>query len=99
MSEGYFVVHPDPNKGFVMKFDNGYSVSVQWGSINYANNKDNKEYSKVAEVLVSDGLVDISRGFPHSDSSPNVCKGWLKPEQVAEILAWAAGKKEKVRKL
>jgi len=26
-------------KGFQMKFDNGYMVSVQWGSMNYCDNR------------------------------------------------------------
>lgn len=33
-------------KGFQMKFDNGWTVSVQWGTGNYCNNRDlDAEYS------------------------------------------------------
>ena len=28
------------NKGFRMKFDNGFTISVQWGTMNYCEKKE-----------------------------------------------------------
>ena len=42
--------------GFVMTFDNGYSVSVRWGQHNYAdylaNNDEDRPVSLTAEVAI-----------------------------------------------
>jgi hypothetical protein len=60
------------NKGFHMKFDNGFSVSVQWGSGNYCSNRassvkfgDPVPASTTAEVAAFDpagNLIHLSEG-------------------------------------
>ena len=73
--------------GFEIKFDNGYSVSVRWGTGNYAANRF-KDYdtaifgSDTAEVAVFDHLD----GFvPFTGSTGNV-EGWCSPTRVIQIM-------------
>ena len=85
-------------RGFHIRFDNGYTVSVQWGGGNYCDNhredvSDNSvgEYgSNTAEVAVlKDGDRELLRGWPGCASNSSVgC--WLTPAQVLEAMNWAA---------
>lgn len=59
--------------GFVMTFDNGYSVSVRWGTHNYAdylaNNDQDRPVSLTAEVAIllpSNSTFDFGK-FYHLD--------------------------------
>ena len=80
------------NKGFAMEFDNGYSISVQWGPENYCHTKDNGAYlqpqkqhrwdSASAEIAVygSNGsMIPIGRG--------DTVEGWLSTDQVAKVIS------------
>ena len=81
-------------KGFHIKFENGYTVSVQFGPGNYCDNyelnigyddeKAGKEGSGDAECAVlKDGeLIDMPVW------GDNV-KGRMKPEDVLKLLNWA----------
>ena len=83
------------NKGFRMKFDNGFSISVQWGTMNYCEKKNlMAEYkdemkepiweSKSAEIAVfnEEGIVPIG--------GDDQVIGWLTPNEVAKIIAIVA---------
>ena len=37
------------NKGFMMKFDNGFKISVQWGTGNYCTRKDDGEWNEMED--------------------------------------------------
>jgi hypothetical protein len=80
------------NKGFRMKFDNGYSISVQWGTINYCEKKNlMAEYkdemkeptwkSRTAEIAVfkDTGIVPVGK-------SDDVI-GWCSADEVATIIS------------
>lgn len=77
-------------KGFHMTFANGLTASVQWGAMNYCDNKEldfdltSDAQSDTAEVAVFDdnGFVNLSE-FLHINDS--VC-GWLTPDQVVDFL-------------
>ena len=80
------------NKGFRMKFDNGYSISVQWGTINYCEKKNlMAEYkdemkeptwkSRTAEIAVFNGTRMVLVG-KHDDII-----GWCSADEVAKIIA------------
>jgi len=82
------------NKGFRMKFDNGFEISVQWGAENYCEKKSfntdidpRKERiweSKNAEIAVFDeeGIVPIG--------GDDQVVGWLSPDEVAKVIAIVA---------
>ena len=80
------------NKGFTMKFHNGFSISVQWGTSNYCSvkelGKDLKYESKqnhwesiTAEIAVFDnngGFVAIGKD--------DVVIGWVQADNVAKCI-------------
>ena len=82
------------NKGFRMKFDNGFEISVQWGAENYCEKKSfntdidpRKERiweSKNAEIAVFDdeGIVTIG--------GDDQVIGWLTPDEVAKVITIVA---------
>jgi|TARA_B110000908_G_scaffold166733_1_gene218374 hypothetical protein len=78
------------NKGFNMTFENGFSISVQWGVGNYCDRKNDGSFdesmkgdfweSTSAEIMVTgkgDGVV-LGNG-------DNVA-GWLSTDKVAEVI-------------
>jgi len=80
------------NKGFRMKFDNGFSISVQWGTMNYcekknlmaeykAEMKENYIKSTDAEVAVFD-----SEGGMLAIGDEDSVIGWLGTDDVAKII-------------
>jgi len=76
-------------KGFHMSFDNGLTVSVQWGYGNYSDNRNieinhNNLESSCAEVLVyySEGEQEnCTEMFGMKD-----CDGWVSAERVAKLI-------------
>jgi hypothetical protein len=66
------------NTGFSMKFDNGYTISVQFDPItnHCSNGKDTAECA----VFNPDGDI-----FRLDDWDQNV-KGWMKPKEVLELM-------------
>ena len=83
------------NKGFRMKFDNGFEISVQWGTMNYCEKKNlMAEYkdemkepiweSKSAEIAVfnDEGMVPIG--------GDDQVIGWLTPDEVAKVITIVA---------
>ena len=82
------------NKGFFMGFENGFGISVQWGTINYCEKKNlgadgdeetktNRWESNSAEIAVFEGerMINIS-----TDGIDNVI-GWLGTDDVAKIIS------------
>lgn len=86
-------------KGFRMQFENGWSVSVQFGHGNYCDNYDRifrnpgeagEEGSNTAECAVFTPERNFSQppGFDGDD-----VKGNCTPSEVLELLNWAAEQK------
>ena len=85
-------------QGFHITFSNGYTVSVQFGPMSYCDHyfqKDVNEFSSeecgklgstTAEcaVIMDDDLIETP--FFEGDT----VKGWMSPEEVLELLNWAA---------
>lgn len=84
-------------KGFHMTFNNGLTVSVQWGAGNYCDNhfpedmdfsfsKDAK--SSTAEIAVFNGGIWLNPcDFAnHEIGGDGMVSGYLSPEDVADIL-------------
>ena len=79
------------NKGFNMSFENGISISVQWGVGNYCDRKDGCDYGESmkgefweatsAEIMItsnSDENVVLGNG--------DVVAGWLSTDTVATMI-------------
>ena len=80
------------NKGFRIKFENGFAVSVQWGTMNYCENKNlGAEYgdemkepyyeSQDAELAIF-GLENEMLSIGDADQ----VIGWCSPEKVSQII-------------
>lgn len=78
-------------KGFNMTFENGLTISVQWGAGNYCDNHDNGDFtcrtdarSDTAEiaVLYNGEFLDIDQFLPEGAYSDGTVCGWLSPEEV-----------------
>lgn len=87
------------DKGFHVRFPNGYTVSVQFGPGNYCDNHD-KDFgkapvggwsSRTAETAVwgPDGTMLELKG------EEDTVQGYRTPAQVLDLLKWAA--RQKVR--
>ena len=83
------------NKGFSITFENGNTISVQFGPGNYCDARDlpcewdapMKQDSwscEVAEIAIWD-KDKVWFKFPY-----DTVKGWVKPEEVAEWISYAA---------
>ena len=82
------------NKGFAMTFENGFGISVQWGTENYCEKKSfntdtdpmehNRWKSLSAEVAVYEGKRMLSIG-EHDEVI-----GWLSADKVAKIIEGVA---------
>ena len=79
------------NKGFNMTFENGISISVQWGVGNYCNRKNDGEFglpmkdefweATSAEIMIrksKEDKVDLGTG--------DMVAGWLSSDQVANCI-------------
>jgi|SoimicMinimDraft_3_1059731.scaffolds.fasta_scaffold470713_2 hypothetical protein len=77
-------------QGFHIKFDNGWTVSVQFGRGNYCENRDDdftKNTCNNAEIAAWDKDNEWYR-FDDND----VVKGWCKPDVVAAFIQLIASK-------
>jgi len=88
------------NKGFQITFENGNTVSVQWGPSNYCELMDERGRNAPFDApmqCVDSGWkaksVEVAAwnkdGEWHNCGSDQV-KGWLTPDQVAEFIAFVA---------
>lgn len=82
------------NKGFTVKFDNGYEVSVMFGAANYCGNhlrENGTLYSlscDTAEVAIFKNGRIIPTIFTPDDENPVI--GWQSTTDVLTIMDWAS---------
>ena len=91
------------NKGFRMKFENNFSISVQWGSGNYCSNRD-KKINEKSENFIESFTAEVAIFFDDKllPITNNEVIGWLTAGDVAniiEIVSKAHNKKELVESL
>jgi hypothetical protein len=84
-----FECNMSTHSGMHVTFANGYTVSVQWSPFNYISDRAGGTHSIDAEVAVMNPDGAFVRGWPHGTDIDDVM-GWRSPEQVVEIMAWAA---------
>ena len=75
------------HKGFHMTFENGWTVSVQFGKNNYASNKQHTDESPDAEIAA----WDKDGNWYHFKNGDDVF-GYEKTDDVAEFIAMIAAK-------
>jgi|TARA_R110002020_G_scaffold26591_1_gene86200 hypothetical protein len=77
----------EEGKGFQMTFKNGWTVSVQWGEGNYA---DNETITFEGKALVLTGEVAVimieRKGEKDRILYPMEVQGWVTPDKVVEIM-------------
>lgn len=83
-------------KGFHMTFENGLSISVQWGAGNYCDNHSDEDFtfskdakSKTAEVAVFDDrdeFIDPQKFMDEDIGGDGMVVGYLNADQVAQLI-------------
>lgn len=73
------------HKGFHMTFENGWTVSVQFGKNNYVADRSNKGQSVNAEIAAWD-KDGVWYRFPNGDT----VQGWNSADDVADFIAKVA---------
>jgi hypothetical protein len=84
-------------KGFQLKFANGWTVSVQFGPMNYCDNKSRSLYSELANARAGKGCSNAEIAAWDADGNwlnfgHDTVKGWVSADEVATFLAEIAGK-------
>ena len=87
------------NKGFSMIFENGFEISVQWGTMNYCSRKNDGDWdesmkdsrwkSSTAEIAIFNNNVaveDVASGKDMIVFADETVKGWVNADFVAEIM-------------
>lgn len=88
------------NKGFHITFENGVTISVQFGYGNYCENREKQELSNAQRFKFTKS-VNAEVGIWDKDSRwiTKHCKalgtkgdvaGWLRPSTVAKAITWAS---------
>lgn len=77
------------NKGFHIKFKNGWTVSVQWGAGNYGDNYNHSYFSKEPVPPSTEAEIaawDENGNWFKFDDGDEV-KGYVSPDFVVEFIA------------
>jgi hypothetical protein len=77
-------------KGFSMTFDNGWTVSVQWGAGTYSSNYDAEFDDKVP---CNATVVEIGIKGPKEGDDWEV-DGWLSSDKIARLIFNVSQRKE-----
>jgi len=88
------------NKGFLMEFDNGFGISVQWGIMNYCSAKNLSEFSFDADIEMKGNSKGFRNAWESNTAEIAVFKGekmmsvgdndqvigWLTTDDVAKVI-------------
>ena len=80
------------NKGFSITFDNGYTVSVQFGSGNYSSNYNLNMLENMGKPMTA-GLAETALLDPNGDFvayKDDDVQGYQTPQDVLELLNYAS---------
>ena len=78
------------NAGFQMTFANGWTVSVQWGTGTYSDNK-YTDFRAITDCPTAEIAAWDEFGNWHNFGDDTV-KGWCKPDEVAEFIQFISTK-------
>jgi hypothetical protein len=76
------VIKDQWNQGFHMTFENGWTVSVQFGKSNYVSDRSNTGTSPDVEIAA----WDENDNWYEFEDGQNI-KGWVKSDEVADFIA------------
>ena len=87
------------NKGFRMEFDNGFSISVQWGLENYCEKKSfntdiDPRKKRIWESTSAEIAVFNEEGIVPIGGDDQVI-GWLSSNEVASVITIISSSKDK----
>ena len=71
--------------GITMTFDNGNTISIQWGMGNYSSTRTVKKPTPKcisAEVAIWDENDEWAR----IDETEGIVKGWVEPDEIAKLI-------------
>ena len=80
------------NKGYAMTFDNGFTISVQWGSMNYCERRnysdDYKSEMKEDFIKSADSEIAVidKDGEMLDIAEHDQVIGWLSPNKVSKVI-------------
>ena len=78
------------NKGFGITFQNGFGISVQWGTMNYCEKKnlgaDGGEEMKTPRWESRTAEIAIYKDKKFIDIGDDTVIGWLTPDEVAKVI-------------
>ncbi len=81
------------NKGFAMTFENGFGISVQWGTENYC---EKKSFNTDTDPMENDRWESLSaeiaiyKDQKFIDLGDDQVIGWLSADEVAKIIEGVA---------
>ena len=81
------------NKGFAMTFENGFGISVQWGTENYC---EKKSFNTDTDPMENDRWESLSaeiaiyKDQKFIDLGDDQVIGWLSPDKVAKVIEGVA---------
>ena len=82
------------NRGLQMTFENGLTISIQFGTGNYCERKNfNASHDdELKEPLITSGTAEIAIWHKASDTwfqfESDQVKGWMRPDEVAEWISY-----------
>lgn len=83
-------------RGFQVTFENGWTVSVQFGPGNYCENKsmaigrDDALAGKRGSLDAETAVWGPDGQFIQREGTDDTVQGWQSPAQVLELLTWAS---------
>lgn len=75
--------------GIRMTFDNGNTISIQWGLNNYSSSRfKGVPTSKCTSAEVA--IFDKNDNWAQIDEVENMVKGWVEPDEIAKLIFLAS---------
>lgn len=84
----FSLMKTDFNTGFQMTFENGWTVSVQWGPNNYIADRKCGNDSVNAEIAA----WDKDDNWYYFEDQNGKVKGWVSADEVSRFMTWIAAK-------
>jgi len=77
------------NKGFHLTFNNGWTISVQWGATNYCSNKmvDTNKNNPMLESASAEIAIWDENNEDFDFGGGQFVLGWLTPNEVADWIS------------
>jgi hypothetical protein len=76
------------NRGFQLTFENGLTISVQYGEGNYSSNRNVKTDGKdIVESVSAEVAIWDKDGTDYQFSNGGICEGWCFANEVATMIS------------